>query len=127
MRKNILITYTLIIVFILLLAGYFFLYNIYGSEIRLSPKNLFADTSSEMRIEVVPINALGRKAWFRKSSAHFEIIEGVDLIEIIERKPESGLLIIGSKGKVGVVGIKIKSEHSLLPEYIEIQILDLNV
>lgn len=127
MRKNILTTYILIIVFILLLAGYFFLYNIYGTEIRRSPMNLFADTSSEMIIEVVPINALGRKAWFRKSSAEFEIIEGVDLIEIVGRKSESGFLKIRSKGKVGVVGIKIKSKHSLLPEYIEIQILDLNV
>ena len=127
MRKNILITYTLIIVFIFLLAGYFFLYNIYGSEIRRSPKNLFAETSSEMIIKVVPINALGNKAWFRLSSAKFEIIEGANLIQIVELKPEAGLLKIRSKGKVGVVGIKLKSQHSLLPEYIEIEILDLTV
>lgn len=127
MRKNILIIYTIIFVFILLLAGYFFLYNIYGSEIRRTPDNLFAEPSSEMRIEVVPINALGKKAWFRNSSATFEIIEGLELIEIIERDEESGFLKIRSKGVAGLVGIKIKSEHSPLPEYIEIEILTLTV
>ena len=51
----------------------------------------------------------------------------LDLIEVIEYNKESGFLKIRSKGKVGLVGIKIKSEHSLLPEYIEIEILALTV
>lgn len=127
MRKKIILIYLITSVFILLLGGYFFLYNIYGSEVRCFPKNLYADTSSEITIEVFPINALGKKAWFRKSSAVFEIVEGIDLIEIIEYKKEPGFLKIRSKGKVGLVGIKIKSEHSLLPEYIEIEILTLTV
>jgi hypothetical protein len=127
MRKKIILIYLLISVFILVLGGYFFLYNIYGSEVIRKPQNLYADTSSEITIEVVLINALGKKAWFRKSSATFEIIEGLELIEIIERNDESGFIKIRSKGKVGLVGIKIKSEHSLLPEYIEIEILTLTV
>ena len=73
MRKKIILIYLLISVFVLLLGGYFFLYNIYGSEVKRSAKNLYADTSSEITIEVFPINALGKKAWFRKSSATFEI------------------------------------------------------
>ena len=88
---------------------------------------MYADTTSEITIEVFPINALGKKAWFRKSSATFEIVEGLELIEIIEHNKESGFIKIRSKGKVGLVGIKIKSEHSLLPEYIEIEILTLTV
>lgn len=127
MRKKIILIYLLISVFVLLLGGYFFLYNIYGSEIKRSAKNLYADTSSEITIEVFPINALGKKAWFRTSSATFEIIEGIGLIEIIEYNKEPGFIKIRSRGKVGIVGIKIKSEHSLLPEYIEIQILSLSV
>jgi hypothetical protein len=127
MRKKIILIYLSISVFILLLGGYFFLYNIYGSEVKRSAHNLYADTSSEITIEVFPINALGKKAWFRKSSATFEIIEGLELIEIIERNDESGFIKIRSKGEAGLVGIKIKSEHSLLPEYIEIEILTLTV
>ncbi len=127
MRKKIILIYLSISVFILLLGGYFFLYNIYGSEVKRSAQNLYADTSSEITIEVFPINALGKKAWFRKSSATFELIEGVNLVDVIEYDKESGFLKIRSRGKVGLVGIKIKSEHSLLPEYIEIEILALTV
>ena len=127
MRKKIILIYLIIAVFVLLLSGYFFLYNIYGSEVKRSAQNLYADTSSEITIEVFPINALGKKAWFRKSSATFEIIEGLELIEITERNEESGFIKIRSKGKTGLVGIKIKSEHSLLPEYIEVEILALTV
>lgn len=127
MRKKIILIYLIISVFVLLLGDYFFLYNIYGSEVRCYPKNMYAVHSSEMVIEVIPVNALGKKAWFRKSSATFEIVEGNDLLEIIEYKKESGFIKIRSKGKAGLVGIKIKSEHSLLPEYIEIEILALTV
>ena len=127
MRKKIILIYLIISVFILLLGGYFFLFNIYGSEVKRSAQNLYADTSSQITIEVFPINALGKKALFRKSSATFEIIEGLELIEITERNEESGFIKIRSKGKTGLVGIKIKFEHSLLPEYIEIEILALTV
>jgi hypothetical protein len=127
MRKKIILIYLIITVFVLLLGGYFFLFNIYGSEVKRSAQNLYADTTSEITIEVFPINALGKKAWFRKSFATFEIIEGLELIEIIGRNDESGFIKIRSRGKVGLVGIKIKSEHSLLPEYIEIEILTLTV
>ena len=127
MRKKIILIYLSISVFILLLGGYFFLYDIYGSEVKRSAQNLYADTFSEITIEVFPINALGKKAWFRKSSATFELIEGIDLVDVIEYDKESGFLKIRSRGKVGLVGIKIKSEHSLLPEYVEIEILALTV
>ena len=112
---------------IVLLLGYFFLYNIYGSEVRKSTPNLFADPESEMTIEVIPVNALGSKAVFRTSSAEFEIVEGSDLIEVKLENNKDGVLQIRSKGVSGVVGIKIKSEHYLLPEYIEIEILSRTV
>ena len=127
MRKKIILIYLIITIFILLLGGYFFLYNIYGSEVKRSAQNLYADNSSEITIEVFPINALGKKVWLRKSSATFELIEGVNLVDVIEYDKESGFLKIRSRGKVGLVGIKIKSEHSLLPEYVEIEILALTV
>ena len=127
MRKKIITIYFLIFFLIVLLLGYFFLYNIYGSEVRKSSANLFADPQSEMTIEVIPVNALGSKAFFRTSSAEFEVVEGNDLIEVKLKNKKDGVLIIRSKGVIGIVGIKIKSEHSLFPEYIEIEILSRTV
>jgi hypothetical protein len=123
MRKKIIIIYLSIFVLIVLLLGYFFIYNIYGSEVKRIPENLFADTESSLTIEVIPINALGTKAWFRTSSAKFDIIEGNNLIEVISINEENGLIKIRSLGAPGIVGIKVKSQHSLFPEYIEIHIL----
>lgn len=125
MRPKILIIYLIIFIFLIVLAGYFFLYNIYGTEVRKSPEFLFADSKSEMIIEVLPINALGTKAIFRNSSATFELIHGSELIEIIEVNESKGLIRLRSKGEIGLVGIKIKSKYSLLPEYIEFEILSL--
>ncbi len=125
MRQKIVAIYILIFLILITALSYYFLYNIYGDEIRREPKNLFADPASEIKISVVPINALGWKAILRKSTASFEIIEGKDLIEIVERNELYGILKIRSNGKPGTVGIKIKSEHSLFPEYVEIQIIPL--
>ena len=122
MRKKIVTIYLLIFLLVVLLLGYFFLYNIYGSEVRKNPENLFADPQSELPIEVVPVNELGSRAWFRISSAKFEIIEGNNLVEVISLNEKNGQLKIRSLGEPGKVGIKIKSQHSLFPEYIEIEI-----
>lgn len=53
--------YLVIFFILLLLAGYFFLYNIYGVEIKKSTDNLYADFDSEMTIKIYPVNALGKK------------------------------------------------------------------
>ncbi len=84
-----------------MLLGYFFFYNIYGSEVRKTPAYLFADPESVITIEVVPVNALGSKAIFRTSSAEFEIVEGNDLIEVTLIDKRNGVLKIRSKGKSG--------------------------
>jgi hypothetical protein len=125
MRRKIIVFYTSIFLFLLIIGTYYFLYNIYGNEIRKEPENIYADPSSEITIEVIPVNALGWKAIFRNSSTMFEIIDGRNLIDIVETNEAKGILKIRSLGKIGIVGIKIISEHSLLPEYIEIQILPL--
>ena len=122
MRKKIVTIYLSVFVLVALLLGYFFLYNIYGSEVRKNNDFLFADPQSEMIIEVIPVNGLGSKAWFRNSSAKFEIIEGKNLIEIISMDESKGILKIRSLGEPGKVGMKIKSQHSLFPEYYGIQI-----
>lgn len=127
MRIKILSVYIIIFFILLLLAGYFFLYNIYGVEVKKSSNYLFADFKSEMMIEVYPVNALGKKALFRKSSAKFIIVEGSELVSVIEHSPAVGILKIKANGMIGIVGIKIKSDYSLFPDYLEIEILPLTV
>jgi hypothetical protein len=56
MRKKIILIYLSITVFVLILGGYFFLYNIYGSEVKRSAQNLYADTSSEITIASSVLN-----------------------------------------------------------------------
>ena len=127
MRIKIFSIYIIIFVLLLFLAAYFFLYNIYGVEVKKSTGNLYADFKSEMMIEVYPINALGKKALFRKSSAKFIIVEGSELVSVIEHNPAEGILKIKANGMIGIVGIKIKSDYSLFPDYLEIEILPLTV
>ena len=126
MRRKIILIYLSIVLILIILFSYFFLFNIYGDEIRKSPSELFADPTSQMKIEVVPVNAFGWRALFRKSNSHFYIIEGNNLIEILSQDEKNGQMIIRSNGKPGKVGIKIKSEHSLLQNYIEFFILSLS-
>ncbi|MFZ2322761.1 MAG: hypothetical protein WAV89_03585 [Ignavibacteriaceae bacterium] len=125
MRQKIITVYAFIFLLLLIILSYYFLYNIYGNEIRKEPENLYANPASEMRIEVIPVNALGWKAIFRSSSAVFDIVEGQDLIDIVKTNEANGVLVVRSKGKAGTVGIKIKSDYSLVPDYIEIHILTL--
>ena len=124
--KSIAISFIIIILLILVFA-YFFLYNIYGIEISRVPDSLFADPSSEITLSVLPINALGKKALYRSSSAKFEILEGNDLVEIVFVDESKGQIKLRSTGKSGVVGIKIKSQFSIFQEYIEIEIKSLTV
>ncbi len=115
------------VMILLLIAGYYFLYNIYEIRVDISPKHLYTDLNSTIEIKVVPVNALGSKALFRSTKSEFEIIEGASLVEIIILDENSSILKIKSKGLEGKVGIKIYNSHSLFPQYVEILILPLRV
>lgn len=111
----------------LLIAGYYFLYNIYEIKVEISPQNLYTDSNSTLEIKVIPINAIGSRAIFRSTKSEFEIIEGASIVEIIFSDKELSVLKIKSKGIEGKVGIKIYNSHSLFPQYVEILILPLRV
>lgn len=112
---------------LLLIAGYYFLYNIYEIKVEISPQNLYTDSNSTLEIKVIPINAIGSRAIFRSTKSEFEIIEGASIVEIIFSDKELSVLKIKSKGIEGKVGIKIYNSHSLFPQYVEILILPLRV
>lgn len=114
-------------IILLLIAGYYFLYNIYEIKVEISPQHLYTDSNSSLEIKVIPINALGSRALFRSTESEFEIIEGASLVEIIFLDKELSVLKIKSKGMEGKVGIKIHNSHSLFTQYVEILILPLRV
>lgn len=91
--------------------------NTYGDVVVKHPENLFAETTSKIKIEVVPVNSFGWKIPFRKSRSEFMIIEGGSLVEILETNSENGFIILRSKGIPGVVEISIKSQYSPFPTW----------
>ncbi len=127
MRRKDYLTISVTLLFLSLIAGYYFLYNIYEIKVEVTPDHLYADKNSKVKLEVIPINALGSKAIFRSIQADFEIIEGRELIEVVLEDNFNCVIEIKSKGNEGKVGIKIYSQYSLFPQYVEILILPLRV
>lgn len=106
---------------------YNYLIKIYEVKVELNPKHLYTDINSTIEIKVIPINALGFRALLRSTKSSFEIVEGEEFVQVISSNSEESKLILRSVGKEGKVGIKIFSEHSLFPQYIEIDIFPLHV
>lgn len=123
-RKNILITVLLIILFIFLFMA-LYVVNIYGDLIEKEPENLFADPASTITIRVVPINAFGWKIPLRKSKAEFLFIEGSNLVDIVEENKNEGYIILRSLAVPGRIELKVKSEFTLVPTLVVIEILTL--
>jgi hypothetical protein len=118
---------TFILLFIILiLSGFnlhYFIFSIYEVNIVVKPKVVFADPSTEIKVTVKPINAMGWDVPFRTVKAKFKILEGNDLIKIKLVDEENGFILLQSTGSDGKVGIYIDSKYSLFPSYIEVQIL----
>ncbi len=118
---------TFILFFIVLvLAGFilhYFIFSIYEVKIVVKPKEVFADPSTEIKVTVKPINAMGWEVPFRTVKTKFKILEGNDLVTIKSVDEENGFILLQSVGTEGKVGIYIDSEYSLFPSYIEVQIL----
>lgn len=93
---------------------------------KVEPAKLYADNSSSLVIETVPLNSLGWKAPLRNSPAVFTITEGRDLIDIIFIDKIKGIIKIRAKDKPGTISITIKPVFSLFPSTIEI-IIEPNV
>jgi hypothetical protein len=109
-----------IIIFIIGFSIFHYIFSIYEVTYKITPDKLYADNSSTLVIESVPINSFGWKAPFRKSHAEFTFNEGKDLIVIISFDKNNGILKLMAKDKPGKVSISVKSIYSLLPSTIEI-------
>ena len=118
-RREIYLIFT-IIIFIAGFSSYLYIFSIYEVTYKLTPDKLYADNSSTLVIEAVPINSFGWKAPFRKSPVKFTINEGRDLVVVVYLDDDNGILKLRAKDKSGKVSVTIKARYSLLPSTIEI-------
>jgi heme/copper-type cytochrome/quinol oxidase subunit 2 len=123
-RKNILIILIPVAILIVLFLS-LYVFNVYGDVVTKQPENLFTDMNSTIKVQVVPINAFGWSLSFRKSKAEFIFIEGKNLVEIVEQNGDEGFIILRSLGVPGKVEINVKSQFSLLPNLVVVEILTL--
>jgi hypothetical protein len=114
--------YLIIILFICIAAfsSFHYIFTIYEVTYKITPDKLYADNNSILVIEAVPINSFGWKAPFRKPHSEFNINEGKDLIEVVFRDNDNGILKLRAKEKSGRVYVTIKTKYSLFPSTIEI-------
>ena len=113
----------LIIVLLILIASFFvhqYIFNVYEITYKITPDKLYADNSSTIVIEVLPVNAFGWKAPFRTSLSEFTFNEGKNLVIIIYQDNAKGILTLKAKERTGKVSITIKSKYSLFPTTIDI-------
>ena len=113
----------LIFALLLLIVGfssYYYIFSIYEVTYKITPDKLYADNTSILIIEVVPINSLGWRAPFRKPDTEFTFNEGKELIEVVFLDNPNGILKLRAKEKSGKVSVTIKSKYSLLPSTIGI-------
>ena len=118
-RSKIYLTFVLLI----LIAGFslcHYLFSIYEVTYKITPDKLYADNTSTLVIEVIPLNSFGWRAPFRKAPAEFMINEGQNLVEIISNNQSIGVLKLKAKEKSGKISVTIKSKYSLFPSTIEI-------
>ena len=121
-RRNTIYIIITLILLISAFSAYNYLISIYEVVYKVAPEELYADGRSEVTITAVPLNALGRKALFRKTRAVYQITEGKELIEIVLNDESKGVLKLRAKDKTGIVKIIAKSPYALLPSPIYIDI-----
>lgn len=122
MRRTKILIIIILVVLIGILFSYNYLLNIYEVVYKVTPKELYADYKSTVKIECIPINAFGWKIPFRNTYCKFEITEGKDLIEILNQNGNKGEITLRAKNLTGKVEILVKSRFSLLPTSIDIEI-----
>jgi hypothetical protein len=120
MRRREIYLIIILFIFIAVLSFYHYIFSIYEVTYKITPDKLYADNTSTLVIEAVPINSFGWKAPFRKPHTEFTINEGKDLIEVVFRDNDNGILKLRAKEKSGRVYVTIKTKYSLFPSTIEI-------
>ena len=122
--KNKMLYISLSVLFLLIVSFclWQYVFNIYEVEIGLEPKELFADDTSTLTVKVIPINSFGKRAPLRTVECIFQIIEGKELVDIIEQNQSVGEIIFKAKSNIGKLVLKIRTGYSVAPMLVEINI-----
>lgn len=123
MFKTEIVIILVLVALIIVLAGYHYIFHIYEIDYRINPEYLYADYSSEVTIEVIPVNSLGFRAPFRNPKTKISVEEGKDLVEIVRYDKDESVLVLRSLGQTGIVTVRIVSEYSIFPSVIEVKII----
>ena len=108
---------------IVLLFFWQYVFSIYEVYYKIEPEHLYTFAESRVKVESIPLNALGFRAPFRKSPFLYEWESGKELVEIVDDRSETGYLILKAAGPEGTAVLRIKGKYALLPSIIEIKIL----
>ncbi|HZW39958.1 MAG TPA: hypothetical protein VFF33_11720 [Ignavibacteriaceae bacterium] len=123
MQSKYLIIIIVIVCAVAAFLVFHYYFSIYEVVYLIEPqKKLFADNNSFLTIKAKPLNAFGVKAPFRNAPCKIKIIEGKDLIDIIELNENEGYIKIKAKNLTGTIIIQIKSKFALLPTEFQINI-----
>jgi hypothetical protein len=86
-----------------------------------STNYLYPDGTSTITINVLPMNRFGVRVPFRNVIMRFDIIEGEDKIQVINK--ELSRLTLRARYETGDVIIRIENQYTVLPIRIEIHII----
>lgn len=100
-----------------------YVFSVYEVFYDTKPEHLYASGGEVMKIECVPLNALGFRAPFRTAPFSYKWESGRDLLQIAVDNSASGYLILKSAGKEGTAVLRVKGKYALLDSIIEIRIL----
>ncbi len=122
-RKPFILLTSLLLFLLATILIWKYYFNIYEVECIADKNYIWADNQSQVIIKCVVINSFGLKIPFRNIYAVFRIIEGQNLVDIIEADESNGILILKARFEEGKVVVKINSKYSLLPNLVDINIV----
>lgn len=116
--ERVIITILAVIVLLVLAIKEFF--TIYKIEVFKDPEYLFPNGNSTLTVTVKLVNRFGIKIPFKDMKTDFDVIEGIEKVNIVEKKDDK--IVFRSNYETGKVVIRIKNNYLLLPIEITIEI-----
>lgn len=115
---------SVIIILLLIIFFYFWIgvLNIYEVDYKVISKEKYISTFSDFKIDAIPINSFGKRVPFKIVESELIVIEGNELVKIIDNGKLSGRCILKTNEQPGKVLLKFKSNYSLCPSIKEINI-----
>ncbi|NOX66860.1 MAG: hypothetical protein GXO85_13970 [Chlorobi bacterium] len=115
---------TIIAIILLSLFAWLYLFNIYEVKVVVSPEYILAGNTSEVTVNVIPVNSFGSKAPLRSVKAKFQIERGAEIIKDFTINSDSNLVTIKPNGKTGMIVLLIEADFGLFPTRIEIPVVE---